>query len=65
MARAETAARLTEAEDLLRRLLKWDREVFGGSEATVWDDVRSFLGEDDDEDCQGDDLCNCGCNALT
>ena len=61
--------RLGQAEDLLRRLLKWDAEVFGYSEAPVWRDVRTFFGEEADEVdeciCQDDDFCNCGCNALT
>jgi hypothetical protein len=69
MARAEIISRLGEAEDLLRRLLKWDQDVFGGSEAPVWEDVRRYFGDEVDEEdesiCQGDDFCNCGCNALT
>jgi len=35
--------KLAKAQDLLRRLLVWDTEVFGGSGAPVWDDVREFL----------------------
>ena len=64
----ETQTRLGQAEDLLRRLLKWETDVFGGSEAPVWQDVRSFFGDEADEEdesiCQDDDFCNCGCNAL-
>ena len=69
MARAEMIARLDEAEALLRRLLKWEQDVFGGSEAAVWEDARRYLGDEVDEEdesiCQDDDFCNCGCNALT
>lgn len=37
--------RLKEAERLLERLLEWEANVFGGSEASVWEDARNFLDE--------------------
>ena len=42
--------RLKEAERLLGRLLEWEANVFGGSEAPVWADVRKFLGREEEGD---------------
>lgn len=42
--------RLEQAEQLLERLVSWEQNVFGGSEAPVWRDVRIFLGREEKED---------------
>ena len=36
--------RLAEAEEILRRLVMWEQQVFGGSESSVWADAKEFLG---------------------
>lgn len=42
--------RLEQAERLLERLLEWEQNVFGGSEAPVWNDTKRFLGRTEEEE---------------
>jgi len=41
--------RLEQAEQLLSRLLDWEQNVFGGSEAPVWDEAKRFMDRAEEE----------------